>query len=160
MHSRSVVLFAQSAALMTLTMPLFGCTHSCSLGLHATVMVTPTSDTDRVPCCGGFAVKDLALLPSTEGELALTNVLQTPEPVDAFLVPTSCSKLFDGNYPGAQPLCQIYIGPVTAKNVSARVKLNAGTYRLWMQAYSTNTATSFYQVSIDVLDYRCLPILP
>jgi hypothetical protein len=49
---------------------------------------------------------------------------------------------------------------VTAKNVSPRVSLNAGTYRLWMQAYSTNTATTGYQVQIDVLDYRCLPVLP
>lgn len=137
-----------------------GCTHACPLGLHATLMITPAGDTDRVPCCGGFAFKDVAMLPSTEGMIAVTNVLQSDQAVDVFVVPTSCSRLFDGTYPGAPPLCQIYVGPVTAKNVSPRVSLGAGTYRLWLQAYSTNTATTGYLVDIDVLDYRCLPVLP
>lgn len=100
------------------------------------------------------------MLPSTEGMIAVTNVLQSDQAVDVFVVPTSCSRLFDGTYPGAPPLCQIYVGPVTAKNVSPRVSLGAGTYRLWLQAYSTNTATTGYLVDIDVLDYRCLPVLP
>jgi hypothetical protein len=122
-------------------------------------MVTQTSDGDRVPCCGGFVTKDLVLLPETEGEVDLTNVLQYPEPVDAFLVPTSCTRLFDGAYPGAQPLCQVYAGPVGSKSRSGRVKLNQGTYRLVMQAYTTNTDTSGWWVSIDILDYRCAPII-
>jgi hypothetical protein len=145
--------------MLALATCLSGCGHPCGLGLHDTIRVTQTGDNDRVPCCGGFAYKDLALLPSTEGQLDVTNVLQSDQPFDVFLVPTSCSKLFDGAYPGASPLCQVYIGPVTAKNASGRVSLNQGTYRLWMQAYSPNTATSGYDVSIDVLDYRCLPII-
>jgi hypothetical protein len=123
-------------------------------------LLQPLGEAERVPCCGGFAVKDLPLLPSTEGEVDIKNVGQTPEPVDVFLVPTSCTKLFDGDYRGGHPLCQVYIGPLTANSASGRVSLNAGTYRLWMQAYSTNTATSGYEVSIDVLDYRCLPVIP
>jgi hypothetical protein len=141
-------------------MAISGCTHACPLGLHDTLMITPVNDSERVPCCGGFAFKDIAMLPSTDGLIAVTNVLQPDQQVDVFVVPTSCSKLFAGNYPGSPALCQVLVGPVTAKQVSPRVSLSAGTYRLWLQAYSTNTATTGYQVQIDVLDYRCLPVLP
>jgi len=150
----------RGTVILLLTACLTGCTHSCPLGLHTSQLLQPLGEAERVPCCGGFAVKDLPLLPSTEGEVDIKNVGQTPEPVDVFLVPTSCTKLFDGDYRGGHPLCQVYIGPLTANSASGRVSLNAGTYRLWMQAYSTNTATSGYEVSIDVLDYRCLPVIP
>jgi hypothetical protein len=82
-----------------------------------------------VPCCGGAWTKDLALPNAGDGEYDISNVGQVPEPVDAFLVPTSCSKLLDGDYPGATPQCQVYLGPVVPKSVSGRVKLSAGTYR-------------------------------
>ena len=47
---------------------------------------------------------------------------------------------------------------LTAKTANGRISLNQ-TFRLWMQASSTNTAMSGYEVSIDVLDYRCLPMI-
>lgn len=148
-----------STACLAFAVSLTNCTHACGLGLHAVVQVKTQGSSDRVPCCGGFLTKDLTLLPSTEGQVSLTNIDTGAEPVDAFLVPTSCSKLFDGAYPGAQPLCQVYSGPVALKAKGARVGLGAGTYRLWLQAYSTNTSVSDYSVSFDVLDYRCLPIV-
>lgn len=153
------ILFARSVAVVGLTFALSACGHPCGLGLHDTEMVTQTGDSDRVPCCGGFVTKDLALLPETDGEVDITNVLQYPEPVDAFLVPTTCTRLFDGAYPGSQPLCQVYAGPIGSKSASGRVKLNQGTYRLWMQADTANTDTSGWWVSIDILDYRCVPII-
>ena len=159
MHTTRTRSLALSTAFVGLTMSLGSCGHPCDLGLHDFAMVT-SDQIGPVPCCGGSTMKDIPLLPSTEGELDLSNIYQNPEPVDAFLVPTSCSKLFDGDYPGAHPLCQIYIGPVGAKGDSGRVKMNAGTYRVWMQAYSTNTGTGSFSVMIDILDYRCLPVLP
>lgn len=152
-------LFASLFMIAGLAAALSACTHGCPLGLHATYLIGPRNSAERVPCCGGGSFQDLNLLPSTEGQVQMTNVAADQQ-MDVFLVPTSCAKLFDGTYPGASPLCQIYIGPVTAKNRSDRVKLDAGTYRVWLQGYGTNTDTSGYQVMIDVLDYRCLPVVP
>jgi hypothetical protein len=156
-----IVSLVRSVALVVLTIPLLACGHPCGLGLHDSEIVTPAgTGNDYVPCCGGYVWKDLALLPATEGEVNVTNPLQPPDnPADAFLVPTSCTRLFDGDYPGARPLCQIYVGPVTAKSASGRVKLSQGTYRLWMQAYTTNTRSYSYYILIDVFDYRCLPVV-
>jgi hypothetical protein len=135
---------------------LAACGHDCGLGLHGIVTVQSTTETTRAPCCGGFVTRDVSLTNAGDGEFDISNVGQVPEPVDAFLVPTSCSKLFDGDYPGATPLCQVYLGPVVPKSVSGRVKLSAGTYRLWMQAYSTNVNKSDFLVDIGVYDYRCV----
>jgi hypothetical protein len=138
------------------TLSLYGCGHDCGLGLHGIVTVQGSNDTTRAPCCGGFVTSDVSLPNAGDGEFDISNVGQVPEPVDAFLVPTSCSKLFDGDYPGAAPLCQVYLGPVVPKSVSGRVKLNAGTYRVWMQAYSTNTNPSDFLIDIGIYDYRCV----
>lgn len=162
MHNPRKLLLVLSAAFVGLTL-LGSCTHACGLSLRGTQNVQTTGDNgvnDHVPCCGGFYYKDLPLLPVTDGAVNVRNVLQPAEPVDAFLVPTSCTLLFGGTYPGSPPLCQVFLGPVGAKSESGQVKLNQGTYRLWMQAYSTNTASYSYWASIDVLDYQCLPSTP
>ena len=160
MRGPRIPLYGRSfAGFLMLVVSLFACGHRCGLALHDTVTVSDSS-AGRVPCCGGFIVKDVALPNAGDGEFDISNVGQVPEPVDAFLVPTSCSKLFDGDYPGASPLCQVFLGPVVPKSVSGRVKLKAGTYRLWMQAYSTNTATSEFLVDIGIYDYRCVPLSP
>jgi hypothetical protein len=158
-------MFGRSCAVIALLSVAAGaalsaCTHGCTLGLHDTIIIGSSGNpSEIVPCCGGFAFRDIAMLPSTDGQIAVTNI-GSDQPVDVFVVPTSCSKLFDGTYPGSPALCQVYVGPLTAKQVSARVSLNAGTYRLWVQAYSANTASTSYMAQIDVLDYRCLPVLP
>jgi hypothetical protein len=129
---------------------------SCGLGIHDRVTLS-TSSTGEVPCCGGSLFRDVALMGRGDAEFDLSNVSMPVRPglVDAFLVPTSCAKLFDGVYPGAAPLCQIYSGPAAPGRVSSRVALNAGTYRLWLQAYTSNATPAPYFVDIDIWDHSC-----
>lgn len=125
--------------------------HSCGLSLDGHVI-----SQGFVPCCGQFVMKDVVLPNAGDAQFDMVNAAQVPEAADAFLVPTSCSKLFDGDYPGSAALCTVYLGPVVPNTVSGRVQLNAGTYRVWIQGYTGNTAasTSFY-IDIGVYDYRC-----
>ena len=133
---------------------------SCGLGLHDRVTVTDGS-AGRVPCCGGSSFMDVPLSVNgdTEFQLASTAMPTKPGLVDAFLVPASCSKLFDGAYPGAAPLCQIYLGPVAPGKVTSLAKLNAGTYRLWVQGYSSNETDAFYTIDIEIWNHSCNPLL-
>lgn len=130
------------------------CGSACGLGLHDRVTV---SAPPFVPCCGGFIFKDVSLSGNGKSEFDLSNVgvPSVPGLVDAFLVPTSCAKLFDGSYPGAAPLCQVYSGPATPGHVSSRVALAAGTYRLWLQAYTSNESDGHYFVDIGIWDHSC-----
>jgi hypothetical protein len=130
--------------------------HTCGLGQHDRVLVGESP----VPCCGGFVFKDLALMGRTSGaEFELVNTAKPTQPgsVDAYLVPTSCGKLFEGDYPGSAPLCSIYAGPARPGGVSARAKLAPGTYRVFLQGYSANTQTAGYLVDVMVWDYSCGP---
>jgi hypothetical protein len=88
------------------------CGTGCGLGLHDRVTVT-SSATGRVPCCGGFVFRDVSLRGNGDAEFDLANTAMPTQPglVDAFLVRTSCAKLFDGTYPGSAPLCQVLTGP-------------------------------------------------
>jgi len=131
------------------------CGSVCGLAQHARVTAQGT-----VPCCGEFQFKDVALGPTrgaSEAEFDLSNTAMPtePGPADAFLVPASCTKLFDGPYPGAAAQCQIYLGPTAPGKVSARVKLAAGTYRIWIQGYTSNSAASRYLIDVTVWDESC-----
>lgn len=92
-----------------------------------------------------------------ESELVSTAKPAQPGIVDAYLVPTSCAKLFEGDYPGSAPLCPIYAGPARPGGVSARAKLAPGTYRVFLQGYSANTQIAGYLVDVMVWDYSCGP---
>jgi hypothetical protein len=134
---------------------------SCGLGLHDRITVTDSA-AGRPPCCGGSTFKDvpLSVTGDTEFQLASTAMPSKPGLVDAFLVPTSCGKLFDGPYPGAAPLCQIYLGPVAPGKVTSLAKLQAGTYRLWVQGYSSNETDAFYLIDIEIWNHSCVsPLL-
>ena len=135
-----------------------GCGHTCGLGEHDRV-TTSTGQAGPVDCCGGSVFRDLALMGKTsDAEFSLSNVNYPTEPggVDAFLVSTSCQRLFDGSYPGAAPLCPILTGPAKPGGVSSRVKLKPGTYRLSLQGYSNvNDSVSRYLVDVYIWDYSC-----
>jgi len=73
-----------------------------------------------------------------EIDLANTAYPTTPGTVDAYLTVTSCTKLFEGPYPGSQPLCKVLVGPAPSGKVSPRAPLDAGTYRVWAYGYSSN----------------------
>jgi hypothetical protein len=133
----------------------------CGLALHDRVTVN-SSSASLVPCCGGSTFKDVALSGSGDTEFDLASASNPTQPglVDAFLVPTSCTKLFDGPYPGGSALCQVYVGPAAPGKVTSRAKLAAGTYRVWLQGYTSNTTDAPYSIDVGIWDHSCRsPIL-
>lgn len=134
-----------------------GCDHHCGLGERGRVPVSGPA-----PCCGVAIYQDVALSGQTsDSEFSLSNAAFPTEPggIDAFLVPTACEKLFDGPYPGAAPLCTVYAGPVKPGGVSSRAKLAPGTYRVYLQSYSTVTSSVRFLVDVYTWDYSCRPLL-
>jgi hypothetical protein len=135
------------------------CGAVCGLGLHDRVTVA-TNTPGNVSCCDGAVYRDVSLMGRAgdpEFDLANTALPAEGAPADAFLVPTSCLKLFDGPYPGSTPLCQVLIGPAAPGKVAARVKLAAGTYRVWVQGYSSNAGAPHFLVDVGIWDYSCKP---
>ena len=128
------------------------CGSNCGLGFRGRVPLS-----GDVPCCGASSFRDvpLSVKGDTEFQLASTAFGAAPALVDAFLVPTSCGKLFDGPYPGATPLCQIYLGPVVPGKVTSLVKLPAGTYRVWFQGYASNTTGAQYLIDLEIWNTDC-----
>jgi hypothetical protein len=134
-----------------------GCDHHCGLGEHGRVTVTNDA-LGPAPCCGIGTHRDVALSARTsDPEFSLSNVDFPTEAggVDAFLVPTTCEKLFDGPYPGAAPLCTVYAGPAKPGGVSSRAKLSPGTYRVYLQSYSNVTSSVRFLVDVYTWDYSC-----
>lgn len=125
---------------------------NCGLGLHDRITIT-----GRAPSLDGSSFKDVALSVTgdTEFQLASTAMPSRPGLVDAFLVPTSCARLFDGPYPGAAPLCQVYLGPAAPGKVTSLVKLTAGNYRVWIQGYTSNETDASYLIDLEIWDHRC-----
>ncbi len=135
----------------------WSCGSTCGLALHNRIPVTAAAA--RVPCCGAGTFADVSLA-STDGsgaefDLASSSLLSQQGTFDAFLVPTSCAKLFDGTYPGATPLCQTFLGPVAPGTVSGHVALPAGTYRVWLQPATSNTTDLTYGIDVGVWDHNC-----
>src|SRR6266568_7282841 len=88
-------------------------------------------------------IHDFSLIPQRgDMEIDLANTAFPAEPgqAAAYLTATSCATLFDGPYPGSLPLCKVLVGPAAPRRVSARVPLDAGTYRLWVHGYTSNTS--------------------
>ena len=115
------------------------------------------SDADKVGCCGASKTFDVTIQPAEDGEVDLANMLFPGQAgrVDAWLVGTSCDRLFDGTYPGAGPRCRTYLGPVAPDQVSGRVKIPSGEYRIVLQAYSSNSAPSQYDAQVGLWGYDC-----
>jgi hypothetical protein len=152
---------ARAARLAILAAALVGCDHHCGLGERDRVTVT-SSQAGPAPANGGAAYQDISLKGETsDAEFSLSNVALATEAggVDAYLVPTTCDRLFDGGYPGGTPLCKIYVGPAKPGGVSPHAKLDPGTYRLYLQGYSNVTSPVNYLVDVYIWDYSCRPLI-
>ena len=146
------------------------CTSPCGLELKQHVYLAPPVIIDggpvqqdsRLPCCGGVVFRDIELTANGEIEIDLTN--PNGEGVDAFVTTVGCDKLFDGAYTGANatPLCQLHIGPVRPRGVSARAKISPGRYRLYAQGYTTNVTASNIALDLGLWSTACrwTPIAP
>ena len=128
---------------------------SCGLNMNDRITVS-TSNAGPAPCCGGSTFKDVPLSVNgdTEFQLASTAMPIHPGLVDAFLVPP-VQQALRRSLSGAAPLCQIYLGPVAPGKVTSLAKLKAGTYRLWIQGYSSNETDGFYLIDIEIWNHSC-----
>jgi hypothetical protein len=142
--------------LVCVTIPLAACDRCSFRLLHEETF------THVVDCCGTSARDDVAIGPGTNRQVDLTNTLFPPEfgRVDVWLAPGDCDQLFDGPYPGAAPRCRTLIGPVAPGEVSARIKVEAGIYRVFAQAYSSNAGRAEYVAKVGSWGNDCKPSLP
>jgi len=113
-------------------------------------------------CCGAFKIHEVVVKSGTNRQVDLANS-QSPVPsglADLWLTPASCERLFDGSYPGSVPRCSVLIGPVVPGAVSERRSLDPGTYRVFVQAYSTNADPVEYVGDFGVWGNDCVPVSP
>ena len=114
-------------------------------------------------CCGAADVQDVVL--PDQPDLAI-DISQVALPgsaggQDLWLTKADCQQLFDGLYaepgtgPRPTPKCEVLAGPVSPGRVSPRTALSPGRYRVFAQAYSSNTTTNDYRVEIDVWGSSC-----
>ena len=135
-----------------------GCQNLCPFQLASKIEVgSPRGDAATLACCGASAYRDVTIPSIDKEEVDLTNTLFPTEPglVDVFLTDTSCAKLFDGPYPGGAPLCQTHLGPTQNGQVSARKSMAAGTYRVFIQGYTSNASATTYLAEVGVWGRDC-----
>jgi hypothetical protein len=143
--SRSIV-----AALLAFTS--FSCGSNCPFGA-----LSRRAFPGQVAAGGGTARHDVVAPAEVEVDLANASTGQAGR-VDAFLTRADCDRLFDAEYPpvsGAAPRCQVIVGPVAPGAVSARQKISAGTYRLHLYGYTSNTAPVIYAVDVVFWGENC-----
>lgn len=77
--------------------------------------------------------------------------------VDAWLTRPDCAQLFDGPYPGpgGAARCPVLIGPVASGSVSARLKVSAARYRVFVYASSSNSSEAGYDVDLGRWGRTC-----
>jgi hypothetical protein len=116
-----------------------------------------TNPLRTVACCGAFAHVDVTVQDVDDLEIDLANTLfpgQTGR-VDVWLTDTTCPALFDDTDPSGTPRCETLIGPVAPNTVSSRQKVRPGQYRVFVQAYSSNTSAQRYDFDVGVWGRTC-----
>jgi hypothetical protein len=136
------------------------CGSPCGLGLVSRTYLASSSipSPGPVPCCGGFLYQDVDLSAPVVQQVDLANSQVNSGHLDAFLTSIDCAELFDNTYNGSatHPLCKLYVGPVPAGTVSARVSLPKGTYRAFAQAWaSNNDTTNAFSIDVGVYGDSC-----
>jgi len=115
-----------------------------------------------LPCCGGSARHDLTVASGTNRQVDVSNTQfpGTAGTVDLWLVPADCEQLFDGPYPGGTPRCRVLLGPIAPGAVSSRIKVDAGIYRIFVQAWSSNSESVSYIGDLGVWGNDCRRLSP
>jgi hypothetical protein len=130
---------------------------SCPVGLVDRLVF---HDGIAVGCCGASSHVDFSFTKSdAELDLAFHKPAGPTPLVHAWLTTPDCDRLFDGDYPQATgrpvPLCTAHLGPVSAGEVSPRRELPPGTYRLWVQAFSTSPEPQTVFVDVGIWGPQC-----
>ena len=126
-------------------------------------IVERLSSGSSVGCCGAFAIEDIAVREQRDLAIDLAQVAIPNQQggQDLFLTAPDCTRLFDGPYPAPgtgpppMPRCSIILGPVSPGRVSPRTRVSAGRYRLFVQAYASNTSTTAYRFDLSVWGASC-----
>jgi len=158
-HDRNANRATARLALVVVLSTIAGCDPTCPFGiLRRMEFVSVNLGPRSVPCCGGSAYWDAALTSGTEFDIAFSTAAGPQPPLHAWLT-TDCSRLFEGEYPppaGPPPArCTTFIGPVAPGQVSARRPLPQGSYRLWIQAYTSSATPLDYHIDIGVWGEAC-----
>jgi hypothetical protein len=130
---------------------------SCPLGLVERVVFYPGI---TVGCCGASTTRDVQLSKEdAELDLAFHRPSGPPPAAHAWLTTADCSQLLEGDYPPAvgspSPRCTVYLGPVSPGEVSPRRTLPPGTYRLWVQAFSSSPQAEQILVDVGIWAPQC-----
>lgn len=139
------------------------CGSPCGLGLVSRIHFSIQNSPKPVPCCGGFLYVDVNLSAPAIQQIDLANGQVNNGHLDAFLTATDCTTLFDDTYNGsaAHPLCNVYIGPVSAGTVSERVSLPKGSYRVFAQSWaSNNDTTDAFTIDVGIYSDSCSGRVP
>jgi hypothetical protein len=155
MNPRGPLAALGAAVLLVLT--LGSCGNNCPFGA-----LSRRAFPGQVAAGSASARHDLVAPTDVEVDVASATVPGQAGRVDAFLTRADCDRLFDGEYPpasGAAPRCPVIVGPVTPGAVSARQKVSAGTYRLHLYGYTSNTAPALYAVDVVFWGENCSGIV-
>jgi hypothetical protein len=117
-------------------------------------------DERTLECCGA-AVSEAAPMPYDDAQvdLAFSRAEGRVTQAHAWLTTLECGRLFEGSYPPASgipaPLCTTYLGPVAPGEISPRRRLAPGTYRIWLQAFSSQPEPVKIGADIGIWGERC-----
>ena len=160
---RRMLTIATAGSLLLASFSTVGCTSGCGLGLVQRIPFTsgsgstPTTIAPKVPCCGASVFQDVILTGKDIEQVDLANTDLGVERVDAFLTTADCNRLFEASYNGSasQPLCKVYIGPVSPGAVSNKVTVPKGVYRVFAQAWASNEQPNGYGIDVGIWSTAC-----
>ncbi len=141
-----------------------GC-NPCRFGYLRGVPITGAT-AGAVGCCGAFVRLEATVDDKSDYKIQLSNI-QIPgltNRVDAWLTDDRCNRLFESPYPASEdgrravPRCRVISGPVSPGSVDPPIRVSPGTYRIFLQAWSTNTDQAPYQISLGLWARVCDPI--
>ncbi len=131
----------------------------CGKGTSCPVQVLTRHHVEQTVQCCGAASWEVVTVSVPDAELDLAFAAVAGAPAHAWLTTPDCERLFDGDYPPAtgapSPLCATYLGPVSAGEVSPRRKLGPGTYRVWVQAFSSSPQPLNVAADVQVWGQQC-----
>jgi hypothetical protein len=135
---------------------VFSACHECAFRLLQQSKFSSTPG-NLLPCCGGYSVADIDVPSLENGKVDIANDITAggDSPVDLWLTDVSCVQLFTGTYPGSPPSCPVHLGPVAPDQVSDKVPLRAGRYRIVAQAYTSNAKQGAYVADVGFWGNDC-----
>jgi hypothetical protein len=133
----------------------------CGGGGNCSFQLLDRSTVESTLGCCGAVVSAAAPMPYDDAQvdLAFSRVEGRVTQAHAWLTTLECGRLFEGNHPPASgipaPLCTTFLGLVPPGEISPRRKLAPGTYRIWVQAYSSQPEPVRVGADIGMWGERC-----